>query len=585
MFNKKRYNYDDNNHWSDEQMGNPIIHKTSYSLKGIDELNALSGDERRYLLEYPTVYVLNSGQKKKSDSKYDVYVGEANSITHRTKQHLQAKENDKVNGIEAANMYVIGDEFFNKSMTLDIENRLIDHFMGNDSILSLNGRGNEQGSYYDSTVTQEIFENIWNQLHKDNENLVPSLSVITSSAVFKASPFKTLSTEQRDAKNMILESVVDKLHSNETGQLILVSGGAGTGKTVLLSTLFYELSTRSFAKTAGLSEALSSYLVVNHDEQVTVYEQVAKKLGIGQGREHVVTKPTKWLNAFQDSEQLADVVLIDEAHLLWTQGKQAYRGKNQLDDILKKSKVVIAIFDERQILRSEQHLTHEQVERLMNRANEKIELKHQFRIDANDATVDWIESFVQGEIKAIPEDDSYELKIFDNVSEMYTAIKERNNDSDKGLARMLATFDWPFKEKGAPTNGDKYWMVKTDGVGLPWNLQTATPADKRRNKGLSWAEADYSINEVGSTYTIQGFDLNYAGLIIGPSVVYRDGRVAFDPTASQNKSAIKRRDGIDYGIEHLQNELNVLIKRGVHGLFIYAVDDELRKALNKAAER
>ena len=136
---------------------------------------------------------------------------------------------------------------------------------------------------------------------------------------------------------MILESVVDKLHSNETGQLILVSGGAGTGKTVLLSTLFYELSTRSFAKTAGLSEALSSYLVVNHDEQVTVYEQVAKKLGIGQGREHVVTKPTKWLNAFQDSEQLADVVLIDEAHLLWTQGKQAYRGKNQLDDILKKS--------------------------------------------------------------------------------------------------------------------------------------------------------------------------------------------------------------------------------------------------------
>ncbi|WP_243677490.1 DNA/RNA helicase domain-containing protein [Weissella confusa] len=149
---------------------------------------------------------------------------------------------------------------------------------------------------------------------------------------------------------------------------------------------------------------------------------------------------------------------------------------------------------------------------------------------------------------------------------------------------MLATFDWPFKEKGSPANGDKYWTVKADGLELPWNLQTASAADKRRNKGLSWAEADYSINEVGSTYTIQGFDLNYAGLIIGPSVVYRDGRGTFNPAASQNKKAIMHRDGVDYGMEHLQNELNVLIKRGVHGLFIYAVDNALRNALIEATK-
>lgn len=565
-------------------MGKPIIYKTSYSIDGISDLNALTGDQRKYLLEYPTVYVLNSNKKKKSDSKYDVYVGEANSITHRTKQHLQAKENDKVNQIKAANMYVIGDEFFNKSMTLDIENRLIDHFMGNDSILSLNGRGNEQGSYYDASVTQEVFEDVWNQLHEDNPGLVPPLSVIAASAVFKASPFKTLSTEQRDAKNKILESVVDKIKSNHTGQLILVSGGAGTGKTVLLSTLFYELTSKSFAKATGLGEGLNSYLLVNHDQQVTVYEQVAKKFGIGQGRENVVNKPTKWLNAFEDSDQLADVVLIDEAHLLWTQGKQAYRGKNQLEDILKKAKLVIAIFDERQILRSEQHLTHTQVNQLMRQSDEIIELKHQFRIDATDETVDWIESFVQGEIKPIPEDDSYELKIFDNVSDMYEEIKSKNNDSKKGLARMLATFDWPFKEKKSPSNGEKYWTVRTDGLELPWNLQTASTADKRRNKGLSWAEADYSINEIGSTYTIQGFDLNYAGLILGPSVVYRDGRVTFNPAVSENKKATMHRDGVNYGMEHLQNELNVLIKRGVHGLFIYAVDDALRSALIKASK-
>ncbi|MBE7342769.1 DUF2075 domain-containing protein, partial [Staphylococcus haemolyticus] len=33
----------------------------------------------------------------------------------------------------------------------------------------------------------------------------------------------------------------------------------------------------------------------------------------------------------------------------------------------------------------------------------------------------------------------------------------------------------------------------------------------------------------------------------------------------------------------LRNELNVLLTRGVNGLYIYAVDDQLREALKKAS--
>ena len=47
-------------------------------------------------------------------------------------------------------------------------------------------------------------------------------------------------------------------------------------------------------------------------------------------------------------------------------------------------------------------------------------------------------------------------------------------------------------------------------------------AEKRALKGLAWAEQPQTINEVGSTFTIQGFDLNYAGVILGPSVKYRN---------------------------------------------------------------
>ncbi|AEX77669.1 DNA/RNA helicase domain-containing protein [Corynebacterium diphtheriae] len=55
-----------------------------------------------------------------------------------------------------------------------------------------------------------------------------------------------------------------------------------------------------------------------------------------------------------------------------------------------------------------------------------------------------------------------------------------------------------------------------------------------KNKELSWAEKPHTINEVGSIFTIQGFDLNYAGVIIGPSVQYRDGKIVFIPKESHN---------------------------------------------------
>lgn len=109
------------------------------------------------------------------------------------------------------------------------------------------------------------------------------------------------------------------------------------------------------------------------------------------------------------------------------------------------------------------------------------------------------------------------------------------------------------------------------------------------NKDKSWAEQAQTIGEVGSTFTIQGFDLNYAGLIIGPSVKYRDGKIVFDREASENRNATQKRTLKDGSKEFLsdsllKNELNVLLTRGGNGLYIYAVDDELRQALEKAKE-
>jgi hypothetical protein len=83
-----------------------------------------------------------------------------------------------------------------------------------------------------------------------------------------------------------------------------------------------------------------------------------------------------------------------------------------------------------------------------------------------------------------------------------------------------------------------------NGWRKPWNYELKselTPKEQRAIKNLSWAEQSHTINEVGSTFSIQGFDLNYAGVILGPSVKYRNGKIIFDPNESCNTKAIRNR--------------------------------------------
>ena len=127
---------------------------------------------------------------------------------------------------------------------------------------------------------------------------------------------------------------------------------------------------------------------------------------------------------------------------------------------------------------------------------------------------------------------------------------------------------------------------------MPWNYETEkelTPKELRANKSKAWAEQEHTINEVGSTFTIQGFDLSYVGVILGPSVKYRKGEIVFDPSESYNNKATQRRtlkDGskVSFGETFIRNEVKVLLTRGVKGLYIYACDNALRKALRDIAK-
>jgi len=64
-------------------------------------------------------------------------------------------------------------------------------------------------------------------------------------------------------------------------------------------------------------------------------------------------KPTPFINAYRKAGKRADVVLIDEGHLLLTTPDpyNKFRGHNQLVDILQLARVVVLVFDFHQLVK------------------------------------------------------------------------------------------------------------------------------------------------------------------------------------------------------------------------------------------
>ena len=603
----------------------PVFFTTPEDTKFLQEFQERIKDrvqKPETFLNYPIVYIhywpsqtISYTDKKtgaeKSFTKYDVYVGESIDLIERTNQHYDTgrkADSDQdawqyslvniKNNNEIPYIIVIGHKHFNKSFTLDVENKLIEYVTAmQDSVrCSLNGRGNPQGEYYPSDEFDKVFSKIWSGLRRIKPDLFLSETRIKDSAIFKASPLKKLTPEQISAKELIIRKVCDAFESGRDKQLIFVQGEAGTGKTVLTTSTFYELIKRGEETPPPgqpVFPKMSCYLMVNHIQQVNVYEQIAKRLNLG---ENIVSRPTTFINRYSKKKKV-DVAFIDEGHLLWTQNNQGYQSDsdNQLQDIIDRARVTVIMFDEYQVLTTEEYWEPSILERykqMSKRQNNYISLSHQLRMDCSPSTMKWINDFVlKKKIGPFTPDSKYVVKSFATPKRLHEAITKLASKEESKLTRLVATYDWDYNQQNTPDDSE-FWEVKIDGWSLPWNYERErkmTRKEKRLINGLAWAEQKQTINEVGSTFTIQGFDLCYVGVILGPSVQFRDGHIVFCPENSKNKKAIRNRtlsDGStsNFGELFIRNEVKVLLTRGIKGLYIYACDPALRKALKEIAQ-
>ncbi|MEY8752895.1 DUF2075 domain-containing protein [Alkalicoccobacillus gibsonii] len=537
-------------------MSELLFEKRDFNYESYDRL------EIDTLRNYPIVYILYN-----ENSRPTAYIGQTVQAVRRLKSHLSNSKRKSL-----THSILIGHDKFNQSATYNIESNLINYFIADNQFklqnLSQTNTKVMHDYYEKSYYNDQLFRDLWDKLIEE-QIVTDTIENLQNKDIYKLSPYKELSPDQLHIKNQVLDYCKQKIKI--TGNhVITVEGDAGTGKSVLLSSLFNTIQDLANDEASDLN-GTNNFLLVNNGEMIKTYENIAKSLPNLKKKQ--IQKPTSLINKLEKGNEIADIVLIDEAHLLLTKEDKYnnFHHQNQLDEIIKRSKVTIVIFDPKQVLKIKSYWNENLLETITkNYSSESLQLTDQMRMHASPETVKWIDRFVAKEVLPLPRDSKYELEIFEDPSKFKDAILKKNNEV--GLSRIVSTFDYLHKKD------NHTYTVDEEGINMPWNNTTSS---------VAWAENKNSVREVGSIYTVQGFDLNYVGVVLGPSVSYDEEKqqLIIDPSKYKDKGAFTSRS--DFEQEKIEqtkeeiilNSINVLMKRGIHGLYIYSTDLNLRRKL------
>lgn len=145
--------------------------------------------------DWPVVYLLKNTK--------ELYVGETINFYNRCNEHYKNKPERQ----RLQESFVITDEEYNKSATLDIESWLIQYMIADGKFTLQNGNGGLQNhSYYDREKYKAKFENIWEELRKMGL-ASKSIHELRNSDIFKYSPYKALSEDQIETVSEIIDTL------------------------------------------------------------------------------------------------------------------------------------------------------------------------------------------------------------------------------------------------------------------------------------------------------------------------------------------------------------------------------------------
>ena len=549
------------------------------------------GDERRR--NWPVVYVLDGGDAGGAAS---VYVGETVNAASRMRQHLANPAKQAFRRVR-----VIVDETFNKSACLDLESHLIRWLAGDGTYTVMNGNeGIIDARYYDRDLYRQSFADVFERLRAEGV-FQRSIPEIENSDLFKLSPFKVLTPEQAIAVEDIVDGLLEDLSTGAVSTSV-IEGHPGTGKTIVaifLMKLLADIRDHNDADEIEPDSMFAEYFVPENRALLAGLRIgfVVPQQSLRESIKRVFRKTPK-LSADQvltpfdvgTSGEKWDLLIVDETHRLNQRANQSsgINNKNfatineklygvddltktQLDWIRARSAHQVYLLDPEQTVRPAD-LPQRTLRSLVagaDAAHRRYPLTTQMRVRAGADYVAFVRRLLRGEATPTDRPDlgDYDLRFFDDFAAMQRAILER--DAAHALARLVAGYAWEWKSSRDKDAFD----IELDGVQLRWN---STAKD--------WINSPGSLHEVGSIHTVQGYDLNYAGVIIGPDLRYDPsaGRLFIDRESYRDAKGKENNKqlGIVYSdgdlLEFIRNIYGVLLTRGMFGTYVYVCDPALR---------
>ncbi|WP_286841115.1 MULTISPECIES: DUF2075 domain-containing protein [Sphingobacterium] len=543
------------------------------------KLENLLLDHEDFFLRRPIIYLLKNNESK------EVYVGETTDMVTRFRNHLKSEK-----GKSFTSVSLILSEFFNKSATLDIESNLIRYLAADKSFKLQNGNlGIRDHQFYQQKeIYQKQFQRIWAEL-MEKGMVKYTLAQIDNLDLFKYSPYKSLSNDQIIGLKTILWCLLD-----EKAKLSLIHGAAGTGKSIIAIFLFKLLKTdlKDFNYLAFDESDEELFELVKKVKEKYCELEMALVIPILSFRK-TISKVFKDIEGLSSSMVISpsqigkrkyDLLIIDEGHRLKRRKNLGiyYKVFDSFNDDLGldrdtgtelnwaelRSDKTLIFYDRFQSLKPSDVAANDFLELEKKDTTRSEELRSQFRVRGGISYMDFIHEIFSDHTSLEPKffkNKRYEFLLFDNLEDMHKRIK--NKEGRVGLSRMMAGYAWEWKSRDKKSISD----ISIGGFELKWNSR------------IKWINSPNAINEVGHIETVQGHDLNYAGIIIGPEldydfitgsfVVYRDRYLDMN-----GKNSIK-----DIGIlkEYIFNIYRTMLFRSIFGTYVYVCNDNLRKYLRQ----
>ena len=384
--------------------------------------------------------------------------------------------------------------------------------------------------------------------------------------------------DQLVARNMILDKIRRYINNGDFEKsVIIVNGGPGTGKTVIALHILAEL-----AKITNKGKVLNVQFTA---KSASLLGGIKSK--IRPATRILFQNVTSYVPAVTE-ENAVDVLLIDEAHRIGITSNNQYTPASkrtdlsQIDTIIRASKVSVFFIDEKQAIRGAEIGSTNMIREAAAKFGAKVEectLTSQFRCNGSDNYMDWMEQVLYNRpITSKFAFTDFNLQILDSPQEMYDRLVEQDNVPGQ-TARIMAGFCWKWSDK-LDENGDLVKDVQIGDFKMPWEThRNFTKTPKGYVKWYEWAYKPEGIKQVGCIYTAQGFEFDYAGVIIGPDLIYNPKTHRIETVKSATSDPMLKKSPSEATMtydDYVRNIYRVLMSRGMKGCYLYICDENLR---------